>query len=787
MYFYIVTMLACIIVGSMSYVLSRFQQRNRSQQEQLETLKLNNKQLTEQNTETEQHWRNSLEFATGLYAHLNKRLMFTHASQNFDHQLSIPPSLLQGEKIWLLFTAEQRQQLEPQVKRATESQTAVSFDAHMESHFGTRTYSLTLTPELNDDNNIIGYFLHGIDQTDSRALAIQTERAFTRSPGIVIVCRPDGTVIRLNEQAQNMFNTYNMTPFGHNLSTVFKTPDANNLVKDFIKNTLDKKQAEQALTLEPAPNTFLYLQCSASYIPENQEVYIYAQDVTQHHTALTSQRSFLKEMNHDIRTPLNGVVGMVKLLEDTELNEQQQQYVKQAVQSSENLLDHVEDILELNLLESDELKLEPKVFETTALFDLLINKIANTYSNQGIEVACYADSNIPPTLYGDDKRIANAAKHLIKAAAPDLATITNGFVMEAQYEQNTLQLRFVYTGDLNNYQHLGQEKLDMKMAHQLIQQLGAKLSTSAKANQVTLQLCLPLAAACSVDENATNMNSQDLSTALSGRNILAVDDHDFNRHIFLRMLQRAGATVTTAYNAKKARHMLEQQNKYNFDAVIMDNLMPDQNGPELFTSLKEAGINLPPTILASSAALANEQEYIDMGFSAVLRKPVLADKLYATLLSNMAQKDIPTKVESKAPQPKFNVLVAEDNTTNQLFMEALLKKLNHNFTIVGNGIEAVKAIQNNSFNIVLMDIQMPDMDGITATKHIRNLNEPKGRTPIIAVTAHAMQGDREKYMAEDMNDYISKPIDQKELVKLLEKYCGTAQPTETESKAAKAV
>lgn len=510
---------------------------------------------------------------------------------------------------------------------------------------------------------------------------------------------------------------------------------------------------------------------------------------------------FLANMSHEIRTPMNGILGFTNLLLKDELTQKQYNYLKKIQSSGNSLLGIINDILDFSKIEAGKLQIEKTEFYLTGLMEEIGGMFAEQAGHKGIDLTIAVNKNVPVYLKGDPLRLKQILMNLTSNAIKftheghvsvlvECEKLTNKFVNLSFRvtdtgigisKENISKLFSPFTqADGSTTRKFGGTGLGLAICKQLVTLMNGSIDLTSKLGKGTT---FKFELSFEIDEHAfSQVPKSKGSVDLKKLKILVIDDFDVSRQVQVEMLTSFGVTVLEAVSAETGIKIMEQESsqKHPFDLVLMDWKMPGgMNGIQAASVISEdPGLNSIPIVIVSAYISEGEMKEKHKGVHSFLSKPVMQSTLLNLLLELFGAAD-KSKVKSKS----FNlmsdnfkkkllgskILLAEDNLINQEVATDFLTEVGVDLTIVDNGIKAVEAIRNEKWDAVLMDMQMPDMDGYTATKEIRKHAE-FAQLPIIAMTANAMSGDRDKCMEAGMNDYITKPFAPVELYSVLTKW-----------------
>ncbi len=669
-------------------------------------------------------------------------------------------------------------------------------------------------PFTADDLN----FLVGLSQ--QAAVAIENARLFQESdrqkqyfeslvdisPVAVVTMDPDEVVSGWNPSAERLFGYSAQDAIGRTIdSLVIKSSEYADEGEAIVREALEQGRSHRLTRRMRADGEFVEVEVDVVPLVvdgQHQGFYGIYHDVTELQearrtadSANEAKSAFLATMSHEIRTPMNAIIGMSGLLSGTALNDEQREYATTVSSSSEALLAIINDILDFSKIEAGKMELEEAPFDLRGCIESVVELVGPVAGGKGLEVTYLMEPDTPEVAVGDASRLRQILLNLLNNAVKFTETgevvVTAGSAPASVDGKLGFRVSVRDTGigispdrvdrlfrsfsqaDVSTSRRYGGTGLGLAISRRLAELMGGTVtvqSSGVPGEGSTFHLTF--------EAGATDMTPTALRRdgSLGGRRALVVDDNATNLRLMTELLGAWGLEVVTAPGVDEALAVLDEG---TFDVAVLDMLMPGADGLDLAASLHARLPDLP-AILASSVGrreVEADPRWTLAGIAAVVTKPIRASTLYAAVASVLGEAsgdraegrttdEIDGELGARHP---LRILLAEDNVVNQKLAIRLLEKMGYRADIAANGVEALEALERQPYDLLLSDVQMPEMDGVETTRRILKRWEPQDRPWIVAMTAEAMQGDRERFLAAGMNDYVMKPIRTEELVAAIER------------------
>ncbi len=728
------------------------------------------------------------------------------------------PQAAVGKTDFDFFTAEHARQSLADEQELIKSQEPVIDKEERETWpDGRRTWVATSKfPLRNENGHVVGTFGISRDITE-RKLADERFRLVVESSlNALLMTDQDGKIVLLNSQAEKLFGYPREEmlglPIEQLVPSAFST--SNRMIRATNENILDEQGVRVGRDLQAVRKDGSLVEVEIGFSPLETEDGMFALasviDITTRKSLENSLRAakgaaeansraksdFLANMSHEIRTPMNAIIGMTELVLGSELVASQREYLTMVLESGESLLAIINEILDFSKIEAGKMKLELVDFDIWDVVGDAAKSLALRAHSKGLELAYHIDHAIPAMLVGDPVRLRQVIVNLVGNSIK--FTEQGEIVVDVSCvdrNENGLLLCFAVTdtgigiptekqklifdaftqADSSTTRRFGGTGLGLAISSRLVSLFGGTLELQSEVGKgSTFSFTIWLGKSTQVPVSRMPLRPD----FLQGTQALIVDDNATNRRIVQEMVISWGMVPIIASSGSEALQELESSAN-SIAIVLTDMHMPEMDGLMLVEQIRRNPLfqYLPVVVLSSGDQGGGSEQWEAFGVAIRLMKPVKQSDLLTAIENSMSSgKRVAEQVLEKTkddlpPIPSLRILLAEDGLTNQKLAVALLKKWGHAVTVANDGREAVHFYETEPFDLILMDVQMPDMDGLEATACIRTLELKLERhIPIIAMTARAMKGDREQCLQSGMDGYVSKPVRQRELYLAIASY-----------------
>lgn len=668
---------------------------------------------------------------------------------------------------------------------------------------------------LEGDRHGTIYILRNITERKQASLDLQRQKQYyeslvKNSPIAIVTLDLDYRIVACNPAFEHLFGYAQIEAIGHDLDSLISAEDFREETQSITQAVREGKvihKFTRRLRRDSSPVDVEMFGVPVVVMGKQIGILGLYHDITElaqarraAENADQAKSSFLANMSHEIRTPMNGVIGMLELALDTPLTDEQEDYLKTSLESAEALLALLNDILDLSKIEAHRLDLEMIDFNLHSTVEDVAQILAQRAQVKNLELASFIQPDVPVYLRGDPGRLRQVLVNLVGNAikftdqgevvmradlihADEVYALIRFEIIDTGIgispDQHAALFQTFSQGDASTTRRYGGTGLGLAISRQLVELMGGQIDFESEPGRGSRFWFT------AVFEKQTRPQEQilPLPADLEDMHVLVVDDNATNRSVLTKLVSGFGCRVEAAGSGQAGIDLLREALAENdpFRVLLLDMQMPDMDGQHTASRIKADPElhELKILILTSIGQRGDAARFADLGCDGYLLKPIKQRQLFEALLAAVGQAATPSlrrrklitrHTISEQQKERPPILMADDNAVNRKLVTTLLEKVGYKVDSVATGSEAVEAVQRKQYGLVLMDGQMPEMDGFEATTKIRQLESEVRSTPIIAMTAHAMKGDRERFLEAGMDDYIPKPLEPDALFALIEKW-----------------
>jgi len=670
-----------------------------------------------------------------------------------------------------------------------------------------------ITPITGERGEIINFIAIKQDITERKQAEEEVlrqkqyfETLVKASPVAVVILDLERKIVDCNDAFENLFGYSRAEVIGENLDDLIVQEDEYTTATQYTSTVGDGESIHLITQRQRKDGSLVDVELFAMPVEvggEKAALFALYHDISElvkarqeAESAAQAKADFLANMSHEIRTPLNAVIGMTGLLLDTPLNSEQREYAQTVRTSGDGLLSIINDILDFSKIEAGKLELEKQPFRIREVIESSLDLVASNASKKGLELAYLIEGDTPEAIVGDVTRVRQVLVNLLGNAVK--FTEEGEIVVRAEGSKRNDDRYDVHfsvrdTGigipekrvgslfesfsqvDASTTRKYGGTGLGLAISKQLVEMMGGDIGVYSEVGKGSVFHFNIPAVSAPISQKIDLRQAQGV---LQNKRVLIVDDNATNRLILIRQTKSWGLEPRAASSGKEALEWINQGQEFEF--AILDMQMPEMDGVMLASEIRKqrSPEEFPLILFSSLGGLENISKEIE--FSARLSKPIKPSLLFDAIVNVMSHHlEAPPEITAKQADTSFDqlmgerhplhILLAEDNLVNQKVALRILEKLGYRADVAANGLEVLDALNRQHYDVVLMDIQMPEMDGVEATGQIIDKHPPDERPRIVAMTAHALEGDRDRYLNAGMDDYVSKPVRVQELIKALQR------------------